>query len=75
MSWTTERARTAALHRHRSADDPDLLAAQAALRDERAAVAAEDYVNKLLACAPALTPALRERLRPLLSDRAEAGAA
>lgn len=61
-SWTTSRARVAALSRSRSADDPDLLNAR---RDLRAARLAQ-HVSRVVAEAPLLTDEQRERIAALL---------
>ncbi|HEV8174337.1 MAG TPA: hypothetical protein VGP91_11890 [Actinoplanes sp.] len=61
-TWTSERARYASLTRSRPADDPDLLAARRDLRAARA----EDYIQKVVAGAPPLTPEQIQRLRDLL---------
>jgi hypothetical protein len=60
--WTHRRARVAALSRDRAADDPDLLDARRDLRAARL----EDYIRKLVDCAPPLTPDQRDRLAVLL---------
>ena len=62
MSWTSERARVASLSRSRAADDPHLVGARRDLRAERLA----DYVAKVVAQAPPLTPAQRDRVAALL---------
>jgi len=62
MSWTSERARVASLSRSRTADDPDLLTARLNLRAERLA----DHVAKVVAQAPPLTPAQRDKIAVLL---------
>ncbi|MGC5246435.1 hypothetical protein ACPXB3_05870 [Gordonia sp. DT219] len=56
------RAKIAALSRSRTADDPELIAAHRDLRAERLA----DHVQKVLADAPPLTDAQRERIAALL---------
>lgn len=75
MSWTHQRARVAGLSRSRPPSDPTLVAAQRALREARRAALADEYIAKLLECAPPLSAVQRERLRPLLSDRSEVSAA
>jgi hypothetical protein len=62
MSWTAERARVASLSRSRTPDDPDLIAA----RDNLKAARLEVYIAKVVAAAPPLTPAQRDRLALLL---------
>jgi len=62
MSWTAERARVASLSRSRSADDPDLQAARLNLCAERLAA----HVAKVVAEAPPLSPAQRDRIAVLL---------
>ena len=62
MSWTTQRARHAALSRHRSADDPEVLEAARDLRAARL----EDYVAKVVALAPPLSDEQRARIARLL---------
>src|SRR3954465_9392739 len=68
-AWTHYRARVAALSRDRAADDPDLLDARRDLRAARL----EDYIRKLVDCAPRLTPAQRDRLAVLLRHGGEGG--
>lgn len=62
MSWTVERARVASLSRSRPADDPDLANARRNLRAERLA----DHIARVVAEAPPLTEAQRDRLAALL---------
>lgn len=62
MSWTAERARVASLSRSRTPDDPDLIAARENLKAERLEV----YIAKVVAAAPPLSPAQRDRLALLL---------
>lgn len=62
MSWTAERARVASLSRSRQADDPDLVNARTNLKAARL----EDYIRRVVAEAPPLTPAQRDRLATLL---------
>ena len=61
-SWTTERARTAALSRSRSADDPELIAARQNLKANRL----EEHVARIVASAPALSPEQCDRIAALL---------
>ena len=61
-TWTTHRARVAGLSRDRLPDDPDLLAAKADLKAARL----EDYIARVVASAPPLDPATRDRLALLL---------
>jgi hypothetical protein len=58
-----ERARYGALKRSRKPDDPELLASRAIMAEESLVAA----INKALAKAPPLTPAVRERILGLLS--------
>ena len=62
MSWTAERARVASLSRSRTTDDPDLINARVSLRAARL----EDYVQRVVAEAPPLTPEQRDRIAALL---------
>lgn len=62
MSWTAERARVASLTRSRKDDDPDLVAARINLKAARA----EDYIRRVVAEAPPLTPEQRDRIASLL---------
>ncbi len=62
QKWTHHRARVAALSRDRAPNDPDL---QGARRDLRASMLAE-HVAKVVAKAPPLTPAQRDRIAVLL---------
>lgn len=66
MTWTSERARHAALSRRRSPDDPDVLDARRDLRAARL----EDYIRRVVDQAPPLTDAQRARLAELLSPSA-----
>ncbi|SFS15703.1 hypothetical protein SAMN04487783_2107 [Agrococcus baldri] len=61
-SWTSERARVASLSRSRTADDPDLLEARRNLKAARLA----EYVERVVAEAPPLTPQQRDRIASLL---------
>ena len=62
QKWTHHRARVAALSRDRAPNDPDL---QGARRDLRASMLAE-HVAKVVAQAPPLSPAQRDRIAVLL---------
>jgi hypothetical protein len=62
MGWTHQRARLAALHRHRSPDDPAVIDATRDLAAERLA----EHVRRVVAAAPPLTPEQIDRLRGLL---------
>lgn len=62
MSWTTERARVASLTRSRNTDDPDLVTARQRLKAARV----EDYIARVVAEAPLLTPEQRDRIAALL---------
>jgi len=61
-TWKHERARVASLTRSRPADDPDLVDARQKLKAERLA----EHVTKVVAQAPPLTPAQRDRIAVLL---------
>ncbi|MGC9543611.1 hypothetical protein [Streptomyces sp. UG1] len=62
-SWTTLRARLAALTRHgRAADDPEVLEVQRELR----AAKLEERIRREVEAAPPLNPDQIERLRALL---------
>ena len=67
-SWTSERAKLAALSRHHSGDTE---AIDQARRDLRAA-RLEDHVSKVLAEAPPFTAEQRRRLAALLNGAANA---
>jgi hypothetical protein len=58
LSATIERARVAALTRSRTPDDPDLVQA----RGELVVATTVDYVKKLVATAPPLTPSQRDTI-------------
>ena len=62
MSITHERARVASLSRSRADDDPDLITARINLRAEKLAA----HVAKVVAQAPPLSPAQRDRIAVLL---------
>ncbi len=62
MSITHERARVASLSRSRADDDPDLITARINLRAEKLAA----HVAKVVAAAPPLTSAQRNRIAALL---------
>lgn len=62
MSWTQERARVASLSRSRTPDDPELIAARDNLKAERLKV----YIAKVVAAAPPLSAANRDKLAMLL---------
>ena len=69
MGWTHDRARVAALTRHRGPDDP-------ALGDARRDLAAErltEYVRRMVASAPPLTPEQRDIITALLRAPARSG--
>jgi F0F1-type ATP synthase delta subunit len=67
-TWTHERAKVASLSRSRSHDDPELLTA----RRNLAAARLEDYVAKVVAAAPPLTPAQIDRIAVLLRPAGDA---
>lgn len=71
MSWTQERARVASLTRSRRSDDPDLIAARRNLRAARL----EDYIARVVAEAPPLSDAQRDRLALLLRGSTHDGGA
>ncbi len=62
MSVNHERGRVAALSRSRTADDPELVTARINLRAEKLAA----HVAKVVAQAPPLSPAQRDRIAVLL---------
>jgi hypothetical protein len=62
MSWTSERARIASLSRSRTADDPTLLEARRNFRAERLA----EHVRRVVAAAPPLSAAQRDKIAALL---------
>jgi hypothetical protein len=62
LSWTTERARVASLTRSRTTDDPELVTARQNLKAARV----EDYIARVVAEAPPLTPEQRDRIASLL---------
>ncbi len=70
MSWTHERARVARLSQTRTTDDPDLVAARAALKAARL----EEHVRKLVDSAPPLDEDTRARLAVLLRPTPSAAA-
>jgi len=61
-TWTHERAKVASLTRSRKADDPELISARQRLAADRLA----EHVAKVVAKAPPLTPAQRDRIAALL---------
>lgn len=67
MSWTSERARVAALTRSRNPDDPDLVAARTNLKAERLAA----YIQRTVAEAPLMSEEQRDRLARLLRPTAD----
>ena len=62
ITWTSARAKVAALSRARASDDPELLQARSQMRAARA----EDYIHKLISEAPPLTGEQRDRLAVIL---------
>ena len=70
VSWTHERARVASLSRNRPSTDPELIDARRSLKATRL----EEYVARVVAEAPPLTPEQRDRIAALLrpSDGAAA---
>ncbi len=69
MGWTQDRARVAALTRHRNPDDPALNDARRDLAAERLA----HYVQRVVDTAPTLTVEQRERIANLLRAPARSG--
>lgn len=65
MDWTTERARVAALSRHRGPDDPQLTKARADLKVARLA----DYIERTVAAAPPLDQEQCDKLALLLRPK------
>jgi hypothetical protein len=61
-TWTSERARVASLSRSRNTDDPDLVLARQRLKAARV----EEYIARVVAEAPPLTPEQRDRIASLL---------
>lgn len=61
-SWTTERARVASLTRTLGADAPEVIEARRSLK----AIRLEEYVARVVAEAPPLTDAQRDRIAALL---------
>lgn len=61
-NWTVHRATVASLSRTREPNDPDLVAARRNLKAARL----EDYVSRVVAEAPALSPAQLDRIAGLL---------
>jgi hypothetical protein len=62
MSWTQQRARVAALTRSRPPDDPELVEA----RRDLAAEGIAQHIAKVVAKAPPLTSAQRDRIAAIL---------
>ena len=62
MGWTRERARVAALRRHRQPDDPEITSASRDLAAEHLA----EYVRRTVAAAPPLTNQQRQKITALL---------
>ena len=60
---TSERARLAALSRHRRADDPELIAERTRLRAKQL----EDHVRSVVETAPPLSDEQRARIADLLN--------
>ena len=61
-SWQHHRARVASLSRDRAPNDPEILAERQAMQAERLA----EHVARVVAQAPPLSPAQRERIAALL---------
>lgn len=70
MSWTTERARVAALSRDREPNDPELQAARQRLK----ALRLEEHVQKAVASFPPLTPEQLDSISAALHPRPAGGA-
>ena len=66
-SWTQERARVAGLSRDRKPDDPELITARRNLKAARI----EDYISRVVAEAPPLTPEQLDRVAVLLRGGAK----
>ena len=66
-TWQQERGRIAGLSRDRAPDDPDLINARRNMRAERLA----EHVAKVVAQAPPLTAAQRDRIAVLLRGGAK----
>ena len=66
MSWTSERARIAALSRSRQPDDPDILEARRNLKAARL----EEKICGIVDAAPRLSAAQRVQLARLLNSGA-----
>lgn len=62
QTWTSERARVASLSRSRSDDDPDLVNARRNLKAARL----QEYVQRIVAQAPPLTPEQADTIAGLL---------
>ena len=62
MGWTRERARLAALHRHRTPDDPQITQARRDLAAERLA----EHVRAVVDTFPPLSAEQRDRIAALL---------
>ncbi len=67
MTRTAERARHAALRRHRVADDPAVVESRQKLK----ALQAEDYIRRIVDEAPPLSPDQRNALAAILTRTAE----
>lgn len=61
-SWTKERAKIASLSRSRPADDPEIIEARRNLK----AIRLEEYVQKVVSEAPALTAEQSSKIAALL---------
>jgi len=70
-TWTTERARVAALTRSRAADDPELVNARRNLR----AAKLEEHIARVVGEAPPLTADQRDRIAALLRPSTNTGRA
>lgn len=65
MGWTNDRARLAALTRHRNPDDPELSDARRDFAAEKLA----ETVRRVVDAAPPLTPLQRDTIAALLRPR------
>lgn len=65
MGWTHDRAKVAALTRHREPDDPSLSEARRDFAAERLA----EVVRRVVDAAPPLTPQQRDTIAALLRPR------
>ncbi|UNK47121.1 hypothetical protein [Arthrobacter sulfonylureivorans] len=69
MSWTTERAKIAALSRSRNADDPEIFTARQRLKAARL----EDHIRATIDAFPPLTPDQLDRIGAIIHTARTAG--